>query len=377
MPKIKKMNFLTVLSGITFLMSTSWGQSTQYQPDKHGKFIIDNQLNKCPDLNVNDVTLKLTSFVDWVRQNNPVMNPPVGFDAVTNFSGNLCNEVIGNEAFGIQSRIYFSLRYYYIENGVSKTTTDWAAHGTEIIFNNPTRFISTQFDETGVRTDDPPYLKQPLKMALENLKKYYTIDPVIKEIAPGVRLYAPKSGTWFAGTIIVLNPDRPEIWIPVSVKEIMEARLAYYSIKQEIDSINYEKTKAQWAKMNFKPAPGQSMQPMLYDVIKNEYEKFTIEELNRPAFLSSDEQFGVSMVNASGNGSPVDRFNPACWDRSLPVTAIQFISTEYRPATTVELEEFKQRNGGLTDYVGLFFNSMPVEKMGDLIQRHTTGANSR
>ena len=135
-----------------------------------------------------------------------------------------------------------------------------------------------------------------------------------------------------------------------------------------IDSINYEKTKAQWAKMNFKPAAGKSMQPMLYDVIKNEYEKFTVEELNSPAFLSSDEQFGVSMVNTRGVGRLVVRFNPACWDRSLPVTAIQFISMEYRPATALELEEFKQRNGGLTDYVGLFFNNMPVEKMGELIK---------
>ena len=368
MAKIKKMNVLMVVSGITFFMSTSLGQSTQYQPDKRGKFIIENQLNKCPEVNENAITIKLTSIVEWVRLNNQVMNPPIGFDAAISFSGNLCNEVRRNEAFGRQSKIYYSLRYYYIENGVSKTTTDWAAHGTEILINNPTRFISTQFDETGVQTNDPPHLKQPLKMALENLKRYYAISPIIKEIAPGVRLYAPKPGTWFSGTIIVFNPNQPDIWIPVTVKEIMEARLAYYNIKQEIDSINYEKTKAQWAKMNFKPAAGKSMQPMLYDVIKNEYEKFTVEELNSPAFLSSDEQFGVSMVNTRGVGRLVVRFNPACWDRSLPVTAIQFISMEYRPATALELEEFKQRNGGLTDYVGLFFNNMPVEKMGELIK---------
>jgi hypothetical protein len=63
------------------------------------------------------------------------------------------------------------------------------------------------------------------------------------------------------------------------------------------------------------------------------------------------------------------RFNPVCWNRSLPATAVQFISMEYRPAATSELEGFKQRNNGLADYVGIFNNNLPVEKMGILIQK--------
>ena len=363
-----KMKYL-MLIGLTFFLSTTFGQTTRYQSDKPGKFIFNNQIGKCPGSDLNAVTHNLTSVVDWVRRNNPLMNLPTGFDAAVRFSGNLCDEFRKDEAFGIQSNIYFSLRYFYIENGVSKTATDWAAHGTEIIINNPIRFISTQFDETGFKSGDPPQLKQPLEKALKNLKKYYTTASVIKEIGPGVRLYAPNPGTWFAGTIIVYNPDRPDIWIPVTVKEIMEAKLEYYKIKQEIDSINYEKTLATWAKMNFKPNPGQSMQPMLYDIIKKEYKNFTIEELNRPAFAGSDEQSGVSTINAGGNGRAVVRFNPDCWNRSMPVTAIQFMTMEYRPANPTQLDEFKPRNGGLTDYIGLFYNNLPVEKMGELIRR--------
>jgi hypothetical protein len=65
----------------------------------------------------------------------------------------------------------------------------------------------------------------------------------------------------------------------------------------------------------------------------------------------------------------VVKFNPACWDRSLPVTAIQYLSWQYRPETEEELEKFKPRNGGLTDFVGLFFNNLPVEKLGVLIDK--------
>jgi hypothetical protein len=369
MIKIKKLNLLLIMIGIIFFAKTSFGQSTQYQPDKPGKLIVENHLSKCPGVDVSAVDQKLSSIVAWMRQNNPAMNPPVGFDAAINFSGNLCDDIKKNEAFGKQSSIYISFRYFYIENGVSKATTDWAAHGAEIIINNPIRYISSQFDETGFQTNDPPHLKQPLRKALENLKKYYVTAPVIKEIAPGVRLYAPNPGTWFVGTLIVFNPDLPDIWIPVTVKEIMEAKLAYYKIKQEIDSINYEKTLVQWAKMNFKPATGQSMRPMLYDMIMKEYKSFSAEELEHPAFSSSAGESGVSMINSHGDGRPVVRFNPACWDRSQPESAIQYMSMEYRPATKQELEEFKQRNGGLADYAGLFFNSLPVEKMGELIQK--------
>jgi hypothetical protein len=43
------------------------------------------------------------------------------------------------------------------------------------------------------------------------------------------------------------------------------------------------------------------------------------------------------------------------------------MSLEYKPRTKTEMEDFKQDNGGLIDYVGLFTDNLPVEKMGILI----------
>jgi len=353
---------------LILFMGASFAQDFVYQPDKPGKFIFDNHLDKCPGVDATAFTSKLTIIVEWVRRNNPVLDHPTGFDALVGLTGSYCDGKNKKEDYGLRSSINFSFNHFYIENGVSCKATGNTAHGTEIIINSPIYYISTQFDEAGFKTDDPPHLKQPLEKALQNLHTYYTTAPIIKEIAPGVRLYAEVG--WFKGVLLIFNPDRPDIWIPVTVKEIMEAKLAYYKVKQEIDSINYEKMVAGWAKMNFTPDPNHSMRPMLYDVIKKEFGNFTDEELSKPAYSGASEESGVSTINVRGDGRAVVKFNPACWDRSLPVTAVQYMSWQYRPESELELEKFKPRNNGLTDYVGLFFNSLPVEKLGELIQRN-------
>lgn len=354
---------LIFLTGIVISLSNSYAQPSQFQPDKPGKVILQNKLNKCTGMDGATLTARLTTISEWVRQNDPILNMPVGNDARVTFSGNLCGRHLQEEDYGIQCQIYFAFHDFYLENGVSRTATGNTAHGTGFLINNPIRLISSQFKETGFQSGDPPQLKQSLEKSLLNLGKYYSVAPVLKEIARGVRHYSGRAS--HAGVILVFNPDRPDIWIPVTVKEIMEAKLAYYRVKQEIDSINYEKALVEWAKLNYKP--DRNMQPNLYHQIKSEYEIFTPEELGRPAYSSS--QSGISTINAHGEGNPVMKFNPDCWDRTLPATAIQFISIEYWPATKTEQEGFKQRNDGLIDYVGLFFNHLPLEKLGALIQR--------
>jgi len=345
----------------------TFAQSFQYKSDQPGKFVFDNHLENCPGTDVPAMQNNLTSIVKWVRQNDPVVDQPVGFDALVGFSV-FCSGIKPKmEDFGIRGSVGFIFHHYWIENGDLMRATGNTAHGTEIIINNPIYYIAAQFDEAEFKTDDPPHLKQPLEKARENLRKYYTTAPVIKEIAPGVRLYASSQGTWFKGALLVFNPGRPDIWIPVTVREIMEVKLAYYKVKHEIDSINYEKMVAGWAKMNFNPDPEHKMRPQVYQIIKKEYENFTAEELNRPAYSCPTEECVISTINAHGDGRAVVRFNPACWDRSLPATAVQYMTLQYRPASVPELEDFKMSNSGLEDYVGKFYNSLPVEKMGILI----------
>lgn len=331
--------------------------SREYLDDKPGKLVIENMISKCPGQDVTALTKNLTSIVEWVRLNNSIINAPLGFDAFIHLSENYNDKKIQYEEYGITCGIDFSFHYFYMENGVFKTATAWSAHGTKFYINNPLALIATQFDEGGFESDDPPQLKDTLEKALKNLKRYYAINPVEKEIAPGVRLYA-------GGYILVFNPNRPDFYIPVTVKEIMEAMLDYYKISNEIDSLNVEKNQALWTELGY---PDLNSQLTVYEALKAEYGNFTAEELNKWAYSNAGET--VSGINAQKNGAPVVRFNPDCWDKSLPTSAIQFLSIRYRPASPSELELFERNNNGLTDYVGLFYNQMPVEKLGELIQK--------
>lgn len=354
------MNYISHLSVfliLLLLVSHSEAQDTQFQPDKPGRFILLNNLNKCPGKDIPSITKNLTVITGWIQKHDSVFDPPIGFDASVSLSGNLCDKITSANAYGIASRISFSFHYFYFEKGILKSATDWAAHDTEFNLNQPTINLTTQFDEPGFQTGDSPQLEKPLGQSLEKLNSYYTVAPVIKEIAPGVRLFA-------GDCVLVFNPDRPYVWIPVTVKEIMEAMLTYYKLKQEIDSIRYEAALIEWAKLNFKP--DQATRPNMYNIMKKEFDNFTQDELNQPAY--KNPQSGISGINIHGEGRQVVRFNAQCWDHSLSTSAIQFISLDYKPQSAAEMEEFKHNNGGLVDYVGLYMNSLPVEKMRELIQ---------
>ncbi|HZM13796.1 MAG TPA: hypothetical protein VFB86_06445, partial [Bacteroidales bacterium] len=77
----------------------------------------------------------------------------------------------------------------------------------------------------------------------------------------------------------------------------------------------------------------------------------------------------ISCINANEKGWPVMRFNPECWDRTIPQSAVQFVSMAYQPRSETDLEDLCQRNNNAYDYAGLFTNAMPVERMAEMIQK--------
>ena len=105
---VTKIIYLITLFGITVFTGIIFGQSPQYQTTKPGVIIVDNQLGTCPGVDVSAITRNLTSVVDWLRENNPAMNPPTGFDAGISLSGSLCDGVRRNESYGIETNIYLS-----------------------------------------------------------------------------------------------------------------------------------------------------------------------------------------------------------------------------------------------------------------------------
>jgi hypothetical protein len=128
------------------------------------------------------------------------------------------------------------------------------------------------------------------------MKELFLVFPLVAELAPGVRYYDSENRS--SGSLVIFNPNRPSYWLPVTTREVVNAKLE------------------QWKD-----------EPMYLDFVKPIIAKMSQEELNAPAFYGSDD--GILNVNGKGEGLQLMRFNPSYWDRSLPITDIQFLTIIY------------------------------------------------
>ena len=335
-------------------------QETKFLSDKPGKFIFHTNLESCPALMDKTMLAKnMTTVAEWFHQNNILFNPVKGFDMSVLLYENTCWPVVKltNNDYGITCSINFSFRYFYIENGITHTANGEMSGYAEMLINNPFSKLGNSLGDRGFESGDDPAYEKRLNAAHENLYQYYTAAMPEKEIAPGVTLYK-------GGHLVISNPNRPEFWLPVTVNEVMEAMLNYWKIRKEVDAISYAKKIAEAAKLGMKIDPVDK-QATVYDLIAKEYSAFTPDELKSWAHTSTDP---ISGISAHMDGNKIMKFNPECWDRSLPKEAVQFISIEYKPRSKAEMNEYSHENDQLTDYVGMFINAIPAEKLGELIK---------
>jgi len=89
--------------------------------------------------------------------------------------------------------------------------------------------------------------------------------------------------------------------------------------------------------------------------------------LNAPAYSGGDDP--VVKVNGKKDGLQIMRFNKDYWDRSLPVSAIQFITMWYLPHDEATMQEFISNNNGRPDYARLVMDELPLNELGGLIRK--------
>jgi len=251
---------------------------------------------------------------EWFHQNIPLMTNPKGFDlSVVLFSSwddkykkRKCN-------YGIRGELNFGFQMFLANGG--KWTVEPPAYEFDI--NNTETGHGTNFHlDSYNETKDDPSLEVAMNKAADELSDLFQVFPYEKEIAPGVSLYGD-------GQLIVFNPDRPPFWMPVSLKELAQLTLAYYTA--------------------FK---SKEMGEMMLDQLKKELAELTEEELSAPAYQGDPKHF---VLNANGRkeGLQIMRFNPDYWDRSLPPSAIQFMTFWDPKMTESDMNEFFQNNGYL------------------------------
>ena len=307
-------------------------KSAEYLPDKPGKWILNQySMNEADAFHRNVKTV-----AEWFHKNAAVMNNPKGFDLwvyLTGYWNDKYNKQPGN--YGRRCELNFDFRMFYREGGIWKVEPPhWSFE-----INNTEAGHGTNSNLPGWdNTQDPASLEIPMDKAAANLNDLFRTFPLVRDIAPGVRLYG-------GGNLIVFNPDRPPFWIPVTVREIANYKLEYYKYK-EVHLLPY---------------------------LKVEIAKLTEADMSSPAYSGNEELFVLNVHpiledQDKETGGKLMRFNPDYWDRSLPPSAIQFMSLYYPERTVDEKADFYKYNG-YPIFGDVIMNSIRLEDLAGLIAK--------
>jgi hypothetical protein len=265
-------------------------KSAEFLPEKPGKWILNQySMNEADAFHKNVKTV-----AEWFHEKAVIMNMPKGFDLWVYLTGYWDEKYkIQPANYGRRCELNFDFQMFSSKGG--KWTVEPPHWSFEI--NNTEYGHGTNSNLSGWdNTKDPESLEKQMDKAAADLNDLFRVFPFVRNIAPGVRLYG-------GGNLIAFNPDRPPFWIPVTIREVANMKLAYYKLKETI----------------------------LLPVLKDEIAKLSEEELNAPAFSGNEELFVLNVHpeisdKTNENGGQMMRFNPEYWDRSLPSSAIQFMS---------------------------------------------------
>lgn len=307
----------------------------KYITAKAGKWTLYNNMKMKTNAYA-DFARNVQSVAEWMHQRIPLMKEPRGFDLETTIFSIWDEDYKLRVAnYAMRCELAFDFQLFLLENGKE---TKWMVEPPRWSFymNNTASGHGSNwcnYEGYKVQVDDPS-LEKPLGKAIAGLCDIFPVFPLEKEIAPGVQLFGD-------GNLVVFNPDRPPFWVPVTVKEALELRLAYYSIR---------------------PTDKQQVYPYL----KKAYDEMSVEELNAPAYLSNHD--AVVVVSAKTTGLQLMRFNKDYWNRSLPPSAIQFITMYYAPYNEKAEQEFI-KNNGRPNYPQKVRDALPLAELASLIMK--------
>lgn len=307
-------------------------KSAEFLLDKPGKWILNQySMNEADAFQKN-----VKEVAEWFHQKAAVMTNPKGFDLWVYYTGYWNDKYKlqpGN--YGRRGELNFDFRMFL--NGGCQWKVEPPHWSFEI--NNTETGHGTNSNLPGWdNTKDAASLEKPMDKAAANLNDLFRAFPFVRDIALGVRLYG-------GGNLIVFNPDRPPFWIPVTVRQVADMKLAYYSL----------------------------IETHLLPYLKEEIAKLSEVELNAWAYSGNQGLF-VLNVHAEledknkEDGGQLMRFNPEYWDRTLPPTATQLMTFYYPERSKAETDEFFKYNG-YPIFGDVVMNSIKLEELAGLIAR--------
>jgi hypothetical protein len=239
-------------------------------------------------------TKNLVSLVDIFRR-NPVLKDIKGFDGYCYLNGGRCSTKFG---YGLPSTPCFFFEEWSLRKGKE---VKWTVEPPQWRFevNMTDKFCSNGFNvsdySNSYNPTNPAFSEKGANSSAVALREIFFLPGVKEEVSPGIDRYGDN--------LILYNPDRPEYWNQVSIREAFRLLIDYY--KQLPDKIQVE-----------------TIVPML------EYEFSNFTETEKDGFAYFGSQESVSRIGSIKNEIPVMRPNPDYWDRNFPRSAIQFMCLE-------------------------------------------------
>jgi len=291
--------FFTLLLAATVSSCLYAQNETQWLPDQPGKFSYNHKISgeilkyKLSPAELAAYKKNIDLVIETLHQ-NPVLKNPLGIEPSVNVVAwpddhegyhqrSLAGDIVGSR-IAIQFCPLFKDEKGNIRKHCMEVTS------CDVHVNEPKATSEKYLHYFASELNPAP---EKLVIAAQNLSKIFVKPLVAKELAEGVTAYQ-------SGIIIISNPKRP-YWIPVKSGELFDQIIEYFKIVQEKDnSYSY-----------------------VVEAIEKEKEVFSTEQLNGPAYYTTGNISGITAVE---NDSPLVRFNPGYFDKSLPRTSVQLIA---------------------------------------------------
>jgi len=286
-------------------------------PEKQGTFEIlsrtDYTMPECK-FTKTEVTGNLVELKDLVAivRKNPVLSELKGFDGRARIYNTIACQYEG--FYGVPARISFEFAAWYR-----------LKDGREVrgLIEPPEWSIYVNTIQPGWTSG---FSRKPDLFGVSENKE---------TIAPGIDVY---DGECF----VIYNPNRPDYWLPVTVKEAFD--VAYEWNKKNSDEI-------QWGYMK--------------DILDGEKSAFQPDDWSKHATMSGL----LSRVGTQEGFPKIMKVNPAYWDKSKPKSEIQFIT--FRMITNQKFlkqrtQEYLKANS-ISYHCARFEESLDVEFVKSLL----------
>jgi hypothetical protein len=164
---------------------------------------------------------------------------------------------------------------------------------------------------------------------------FFAVPEKKETIAPGIDMY---DGECF----VLYNPDQPDYWIPVSVKEAFD--VAYAELKRKSNEIQWD---------------------IMKKMLDEEWAAIPPSYWSKPATMSGI----ISRVGTLEGFPKIMKVNPIYWDKSKPKSDIQFIT--FRMITNKKfLSQRTQeylKNNSISYHCARFEESLDIEFVKSLL----------